>query len=173
VAGPAEHTGRPFTLAVRPSIVNCASPSRITNISSTTLWKVMPDARARRNDAAMQKLNSGRQRSAAEQRREGHAAGAAVDRGRLPVRRRVGVRDPLRERAGRGGVLRAGAHQHHARRRTAGWPVSWFDLSHPAAGTASAGAMDGCIAVILPARPAARKNCTVSCVMRNTSLPRL
>jgi hypothetical protein len=47
-------------------MVNCASPSRITNISSTTVVKVMADAGAGRNDAAMQEVELRRQRAAVQ-----------------------------------------------------------------------------------------------------------
>src|SRR5688572_458581 len=49
----------PLTLAVRPSMVNCASPSRMTNISSTTLWKWWPMPAPGGITPRCRKLNSG------------------------------------------------------------------------------------------------------------------
>ena len=64
------------------------------------------------------KLNSGVTRTAIEQRRERHGAGAAVDRRRRPIRRRIRVHDPLRRRAGPRRALRADAYQRDGQRRT-------------------------------------------------------
>ena len=55
--------------------------------------KVVADARARRDHAAVQEIELGRHGAAVEQRRDRHAARAAVHRGGLPVGGRIGVDD--------------------------------------------------------------------------------
>ena len=73
--------------------------------------EVVTDAGARRNHAAMEKIELRGQRAAIQQRPERHAVGAAVHRGGRAKGRRIRVRDPLRQPAGGGRSLGAAAHQ--------------------------------------------------------------
>jgi hypothetical protein len=59
--------------------------------------KVVADAGSRRDHAAMEKVELGRDGPAIEECGEGHAAGPSVHGGRLPERSRVGVDDSLRQ----------------------------------------------------------------------------
>ena len=60
--------------------------------------KMVADARSRRDHAAMEKIELGRDGPTIEECGEGHAAGPSVHGGRLPERGRVGVDDSPRQR---------------------------------------------------------------------------